>query len=130
MDRGAWWAAVCGVTESRTRLSDSHTHTRSEVPWGAAGWSPSVGPHSPHHSMLVSPPIDCALGGSCSQTGLGERPRVVTHRRLHLCLHWHVSHGLFVQRVDWLDKAADRHGQKGPSSPPDCPARPAQQNIQ
>ena len=22
MDRGAWWAAVCGVAESRTRLSD------------------------------------------------------------------------------------------------------------
>ena len=25
MDRGAWWARVYGVTESRTRLSDSHT---------------------------------------------------------------------------------------------------------
>ena len=25
MDRGAWWAAVsCGVTKSRTRLSDYH----------------------------------------------------------------------------------------------------------
>ena len=22
MDRGAWWATVCGVTKSRTRLSD------------------------------------------------------------------------------------------------------------
>ena len=22
MDRGAWWAAVCGVAEGRTRLSD------------------------------------------------------------------------------------------------------------
>ena len=22
MDGGAWWAAVCGVTKSRTRLSD------------------------------------------------------------------------------------------------------------
>ena len=22
MDRGTWWATVCGVTESRTRLSD------------------------------------------------------------------------------------------------------------
>ena len=22
MDRGAWWAAVCGVPKSRTRLSD------------------------------------------------------------------------------------------------------------
>ena len=24
MDRGSWWAMVCGVTESRTRLSDWH----------------------------------------------------------------------------------------------------------
>ena len=24
MDRGAWWATVRGVTQSRTRLSDSH----------------------------------------------------------------------------------------------------------
>jgi len=28
MDRGAWRAAVHGVTKSQTRLSDSHTHTR------------------------------------------------------------------------------------------------------
>ena len=27
VDRGAWWAAVHGVTRSRTPLSDSHTHT-------------------------------------------------------------------------------------------------------
>ena len=26
MDRGVWWAIVFGVTESWTRLSDSHTH--------------------------------------------------------------------------------------------------------
>ena len=25
-DRGAWWATVHGVTKSRTRLNDSHTH--------------------------------------------------------------------------------------------------------
>ena len=27
IDRGAWWAAVHGVTKSQTRLSDWHTHT-------------------------------------------------------------------------------------------------------
>ena len=27
MDRGAWWAAVRGVTESRTRLNDQAQHT-------------------------------------------------------------------------------------------------------
>ena len=26
MDRGAWWAAVHGVTKSRARLSDQHLH--------------------------------------------------------------------------------------------------------
>ena len=27
MNRGAWWAAVHGVTNSQTRLSNQHTHT-------------------------------------------------------------------------------------------------------
>ena len=26
MDRGAWWATVHGVSKSRARLSDTHTH--------------------------------------------------------------------------------------------------------
>ena len=30
MDRGVWWAAVHGVTESQTRLTD-HRHTREEI---------------------------------------------------------------------------------------------------
>ena len=30
MDRGAWWAAICGVTESQTRLSNlTRTHQDS-----------------------------------------------------------------------------------------------------
>ena len=29
MDRGAWWATLHGVTESQTRLRQSHTHTRN-----------------------------------------------------------------------------------------------------
>ena len=29
VDRGAWWAAVHGVTKSRTRLSDRHFHSHS-----------------------------------------------------------------------------------------------------
>ena len=32
MDRGAWWAAVHGVTESRTQLSDSHSHMQHIQP--------------------------------------------------------------------------------------------------
>ena len=30
-DRGAWQAIVHGVTKSRTRLSDFHTHTHAQV---------------------------------------------------------------------------------------------------
>ena len=29
MDRGGWWAAVPGVTESQTQLSDKHFHFTS-----------------------------------------------------------------------------------------------------
>ena len=31
MDRGAWWATVCGVTKSWTRLSDWHCNTISHT---------------------------------------------------------------------------------------------------
>ena len=32
MDRGAWWATVCGVAKSRTRLNDKHStcHVKSK----------------------------------------------------------------------------------------------------
>ena len=32
-DRGAWWAAVHGVTESRIRLNRLNTHVSSELLW-------------------------------------------------------------------------------------------------
>ena len=40
MDRGAWWAAVHGVTESLTQLADFHTHVRKEY---KVFWEPSRG---------------------------------------------------------------------------------------
>ena len=66
MDRGAWWAAVCGVAKSRTRLSDFtftfHFHalekemaTHSSVlAWripgtGEPGGLPSMGSHRVGH---------------------------------------------------------------------------------
>ena len=66
MDRGAWWAAVCGVATSRTRLSDFtvtfHFHalekemaTHSSVlAWripgmGELGGLPSMGTHRVGH---------------------------------------------------------------------------------
>ena len=37
-DRGAWWAAVCGVAKSRRRLkrlsSSSKAHSHFSLPWG------------------------------------------------------------------------------------------------
>ena len=51
MDRGAWWAAVQGVTKSRTRLSDfTFTHWRRKwqptpvfLPGESQGWGSLVG---------------------------------------------------------------------------------------
>ena len=31
MDGGAWWATVCGVAKSQTRLSNQHTHTHTHT---------------------------------------------------------------------------------------------------
>ena len=59
MDRGAWWAAVCGVARSRTRLSNfpfTFTHWRRQwqptpvfLPGESQGWEPgglpSMGSH-------------------------------------------------------------------------------------
>ena len=33
VDRGAWWAAVCGVVQSRTRLKRLSMHACVHVPW-------------------------------------------------------------------------------------------------
>ena len=35
-DKGAWWATVHGAAKSRTRLSDSHTHTTL---YGCESWT-------------------------------------------------------------------------------------------
>ena len=35
MDRGTWWATVCGVTKSQTQLSThAHTHTHTHTHTG------------------------------------------------------------------------------------------------
>ena len=53
MDRGAWWAAVYGIAQSRTRLSDfTFTHWRRQwqptpvfLPGESLGWGSLVGCH-------------------------------------------------------------------------------------
>ena len=66
MDGGAWWAAVLGVTKSRTQLSGftfpfhfhalekemvSHSSTHAwKIPWtGEPGGLPSMGSHRVRH---------------------------------------------------------------------------------
>ena len=81
MDGGAWWAAVHGVTEGRTRLSDftftfpfhalekeMATHS-SVLPWripgtGEPGGLPSMGSHRVGHdrSELAAAAACCAPG--------------------------------------------------------------------
>ena len=87
MDRGAWWAAVHGVAESQTRLSDFtftfHFHalekemaTRSSVlAWripgtGEPGGLPSLGPHRVGHdwsdlAVAVAAEIKCTINVMC-----------------------------------------------------------------
>ena len=47
MDRGAWWAAVHGVTKSRTQLSDFpfsfHSHALENPRDGGAWWAAVYG---------------------------------------------------------------------------------------
>ena len=58
MDRGAWQAAVHGVTESRTQLSaDLHTH-RSLYRLVCQGWSCN---HSSGLSLFSSAPRGAAV---------------------------------------------------------------------
>ena len=67
MDRGAWWAAVHGVAESRTRLSnftftfhfhalEKETTTHSSI----LAWESEVAQSCP----TLSDPMDCSLPGS------------------------------------------------------------------
>ena len=56
-DGGAWWAAVCGVTQSRTwlkRLSSSSSFN-FRVSWTSSGLSPS--PHLPPSASSLSPSL-------------------------------------------------------------------------
>ena len=56
MDRGAWWAAVYGVTQSRTRLSDStFTHWRRK-------WQPTP-VFLPGESQEQGSLVGCRLWG-------------------------------------------------------------------
>ena len=47
MDRGAWWAAVHGVTKSRTRLSDFHFILTVSLSWDCL-LSSAPKPHMAH----------------------------------------------------------------------------------
>ena len=73
MDRGAWWAAVHGVTQSQTRLSDYtffhfmarnntaeidtfiYRQERTQCLWGKVGWELCIinGPAPSIHSVQM-----------------------------------------------------------------------------
>ena len=49
MDRGAWWATVCGLAKNQARLRDWTTKGRSHTHEGPADWSP---PHQESQGFL------------------------------------------------------------------------------
>ena len=81
MDGGAWWAAVHGVTKSRTRLSDftftfqfhaleKEMATHSSVAWripgmGEPGGLPSMGPHRIGHDWSDTAAAAAVSDNSC-----------------------------------------------------------------
>ena len=76
-DGGAWWAAVYGVAQSRTRLkrfsssSSSSKHTQRGFPGGASGKEPACQCRKVKNESevaqscpILSDPMDCSLPGS------------------------------------------------------------------
>ena len=60
-DGGAWWAAVYGITQSRTRLKRLSSSSSSNSCEGVRGWSFSVG-HFSHHTVLLNDSGRLCLG--------------------------------------------------------------------
>ena len=91
MDRGAWWAAVHGVTKSQTRLSDFtftfHCHALEEemtthssvLAWripgmGEPGGLPSMGSHRVGHDWSdLAAAAACLMGRYCLAPYPGSR---------------------------------------------------------
>ena len=56
MDRGAWQAAVHGVTKSWTRLNDLHTHTHTAAVHGVAkSWTRLSDLNTHTHESVLHP---------------------------------------------------------------------------
>ena len=54
-DGGAWWAAVYGVTHSRTRLKRLSSSSINSVQFSCSVMSDSVRPHEPQHARPPCP---------------------------------------------------------------------------
>ena len=50
-DRGAWWAAVCGVTKSPTRLEQLSTAQHGGLPGGGVRHLVAIEEISPHPAV-------------------------------------------------------------------------------
>ena len=122
MDGGAWWAAVHGVTTSRTWLNDFtftfHFHALEEemathsriLAWripgtGEPGGLLSMGSHRVGHDwsdLAVAAAAEEALGDKYDRTGRGEKESKNNHS--HLCPE---------QEYGWLEVLAPTWGKPG-----------------
>ena len=111
MNRGAWWATVHGVANSRTRLS-THTHFRSQ--YLASSWVSCLNPevlhsrhhppslcscaalgkkfplHSRHHSTSVIPKGGFIISTTAEETGSSDvtTPKILADLRLEPRADW------------------------------------------
>jgi len=111
MNRGAWWATVHGVANSRTRLS-THTHFRSQ--YLASSWVSCLNPevlhsrhhppslcscaalgkkfplHSRHHSTSVIPKGGFIIPTTAEETGSSDvtTPKILADLRLEPRADW------------------------------------------
>ena len=107
MDGGAWWAAIYGVTQSRTRLKRLSSSSSSSSSMYTHGWIPSVFIWNHHnivnrlHAALclvtqsrltLCDPIDCSPPGSSVH---GDSPGKDTRVGCHSLIQ-----GIFPSRED------------------------------
>ena len=97
MDREAWHAAVHGIAESQTRLSDctelTHVITQLEEPSQSEHlWSPHSSPRAPSKpSMPHTPPHLTALLYQTTAVELGSiTPMLLFRAFMLICLHTEV----------------------------------------
>ena len=107
MDRGTCWAAVHGITRSRTRLSDQHTQQTIRASAAASGrwsqglWACGVQPHGDrgrnwaprahapaHHPLRSAPTSGRESRAMLAELGLGARDPCLCKATEHKHRKW------------------------------------------